>query len=481
MFGAYNPNTMFSDDTRVTALVKKLSIILFDVIFIAALVFLAIVAVKAQSSSSLSVNVTLDKYVYEYDEPVNITLEAENTTGSDITLSFSTGCQMGFEIYQFMQSTGDYKLPVYNDTLYPRNCDEVSTSVAIPDGKKAIWTRTFDFENTEYPPLIPGKYILHGFNTDYEDEAWSYQPSSYVTFTVDYGFLEGSLCDDKNFCVSGRTCLYTGVFSETGGVCLSDPQPYDDDNFDELLCAGTGGEYNGECSCPSGYEWSSKVGCSESAARDELCIETGGTITKDTSMPCYCEENKVFNLVQGCIEEPAEGFNDIEGHWAEQFIMALYNKGVVRGYEDGGFHPDSNINRAELTKMALSAAEISAEDPAGETDFLFADLDEWQKGWVYAAWKRGIVQGYDPETFSPAKDVTRAEALKISMLAFERQVPDTSDEWAFSDTVNHWSISYINQAYLDFIVSGREGDLFYPDSQITRAEASKIIQLLSEL
>ena len=66
------------------------------------------------------------------------------------------------------------------------------------------------------------------------------------------------------------------------------------------------------------------------------------------------------------------------------------------------------------------------------------------------------------------------------MLAFNRQVPDTSDEWAFSDTGNHWAISYINQAYLDFIVTGRDG-LFYPNEPITRAEAAKIIELISKL
>ncbi len=412
---------------------------------------------SAYAASNLAISVKTDKALYEYGDTIQVILEAENTTGFDIPLYFDTGCQMSFTIHAYSADTASYTLPVYNRLLNPRNCDPASTEITIPDSRKAIWTRTFDPNEDQYPILPPGEYLLHGYINDYENELWSYQPASYVYLTV------------------------------TGPADKREIPKYDVNYWNEKLCTGTGGILNESCSCPVGAEWSNTVGCTEDKILDELCIETGGVLVDSDSLSCFCGEGLYWNETVGCNDdpdlapkdEPKEIFNDIAGHWAETYIIDLFKAGVVKGYDDGGFHPDDNINRAELTKMSLSAAGIASMTP-NDQNFLFNDLDGWQIDWVYAAWKQGIVDGYDETTFAPAQNVTRAEALKIAMLAFGVEIPDTGDEWAFEDTIGHWAISYINQAYLDFIVSGREDGNFYPDDPITRAEASKIINLLRQ-
>ncbi len=40
--------------------------------------------------------------------------------------------------------------------------------------------------------------------------------------------------------------------------------------------------------------------------------------------------------------------NDIAGHWAEEEIKYLYDKGIVKGYDDGSVKPDKPITRAEV-------------------------------------------------------------------------------------------------------------------------------------
>lgn len=482
-FGAFNHTNMFIEDDRISAVIKKITVVLFDVIVAASLIFLAVIAARAQTADSFNITASTDKSEYDYKELITITLEAENMTGDDLIINFDSGCQMSFEVYKHTNSASGYSLPVYNETLYPRTCSESPTTITIPDGKKAIWTRTMDFISSDYPTLMPGDYVVYGYITGKKSEGWSSQRTAFSKFSVSYsqGGVEGSYCDENTECASTLDCKYSGLFTETGGVCVKDPYPYDDNGFKELLCLSTGGDYDGECYCPEGYEWNENAGCSTSGNLAELCLSTGGYITGPDFTRCLCPENTGWNVTQGCSESETQGFNDINGHWAEDYIKDLKEKGVISGYEDGGFHPNDNINRAELTKMALAAASISPEEPQNDPEFLFDDLDEWQIEWVYAAWKNGIVQGYSETEFAPAKDITRAEALKVAMEAFEIEIPDTSDEWAFPDTVGHWAISYINQAYLDFIVSGREDGKFYPDSPVTRAEAAKILQLLSEL
>ena len=37
-----------------------------------------------------------------------------------------------------------------------------------------------------------------------------------------------------------------------------------------------------------------------------------------------------------------------EDHWAHNYILALYETGLVAGYGDGTFGPENNITRAEV-------------------------------------------------------------------------------------------------------------------------------------
>jgi len=465
-------------------IIKKTSVLLFDALFIASILFLTMLAAKAVTSapSELTITVKTDKSTYVQGDTINITLEAENLTGQDKILTFSTGCQMSFEILQYMETSKGYSLPVFNDTLYPRNCSKTPTTITIPNGKKAIWTRSINPDDSNYPELYFGKYLLHGYIKDYQNDDWSYQNSSYVNFNINYpSGGEGVMCNDTILC-SNMDCVYSGIFTpDSNGICMLSSSVLKNYPTDQL-CAGTGGTFNMDnktCGCPSGSEWSDKAGCTENIFEDEICISTGGALTllKDTG--CFCGSDKQWNMLKGCQDIKVVTFNDTEGHWAQDYILSLANKGVVSGYEDGGYHPDANINRAEIVKMALSAAGIPSEDPQADVSFKFNDVSGWQTAWVYSAWKRNIVTGYSEESFAPGQNVTRAEALKIAMLAFKIDVPDTSTEWAFEDTIGHWGISYINKAYLEFIISGREEGKFFPNDPITRAEAAKIIQLLS--
>lgn len=424
---------MSSKNTNFTSSFKKASIIIFDVLLISALVFLATVAARAQESEIKLLTAT-DDVLYTSGDNIEVTFQIENYTGETLPLTFDSGCQLGIEIFKFSENSFGYTVPVYNELLFERNCSDAATTINIPDGKKAIWTRTIDGLN-----LPTGIYAVHAYIVGYEDAAWAAQNDAFIQVNVEV------------------------------------PEGQDEPDYDEqaLLCVGTGGTYDAEvCSCPYDYNWSDLVGCQEDTSIIEECIEEGNFIGFSTAdMVC---------IGTGSISLPVEEvpFNDIEGHWAQDYIENLYSKGIVSGYEDGSFKPDSYVNRAELTKMALSAAGIEAQEPNGDDSFTFEDVEGWQTQWVYPAWKDGIIQGYSDTVFAPGQNITRAEALKISLLAFNVEVPDTSNEWAFEDTIGHWAISYINQAYLDYIVSGKTETMFYPDDYITRAEAAKVINNL---
>ncbi|HBG15958.1 MAG TPA: hypothetical protein DDW93_04185, partial [Firmicutes bacterium] len=58
--------------------------------------------------------------------------------------------------------------------------------------------------------------------------------------------------------------------------------------------------------------------------------------------------------------------SDIQGHWAEDSISNLVDKGVLNGYPDGSFHPDQSITRAELAKTLAVAYKFQASNKKGQ-------------------------------------------------------------------------------------------------------------------
>ncbi|MCD6109552.1 S-layer homology domain-containing protein [bacterium] len=424
---------MFSKKTNLLSIIKKAGFVIFDILILLSLIFLATIAARADDTG-VELLTTTDDVLYASGDDITVTFQLENYTGENIALQFDNGCQLGVEIFKFSVDSNGYTVPIYNEILYKRNCTLNKTTVNIPDGKKAIWNRTIKGLN-----LPSGDYVVHAYVVGYENADWELQDSAFAQISVD--------------------------------IPNGDTEP--EYNEKSLLCKGMGGTYDmNECSCPSDYDWSEIVGCQKDIATLEQCVSDGKFIGFSTQdMSCI----EMEDITKPLKKTP---FSDIDNHWAKQYIENLYSRGIVSGYEDGTFRPDSYINRVELTKMALSAAGIKSEDPSGDDAFKFNDVEGWETEWVYPAWKKGIVKGYTETTFAPGKNITRAEALKIAMLAFGVDVPDTSKKWAFSDTVGHWALSYINQAYLDFIIEGKTKDLFYPDDPITRAESSKIINNL---
>lgn len=99
-----------------------------------------------------------------------------------------------------------------------------------------------------------------------------------------------------------------------------------------------------------------------------------------------------------------------------QVIYTAVLGGIVQGYPEGTFQPDSPVNRAEAVKMLALAARIT-ETPESSTGttITFGDVpgSAWFAPVIKAAAEQGIVHGYSDGTFRPGNPITRAEAAAI--------------------------------------------------------------------
>jgi|GEM_PF-1431545 hypothetical protein len=103
-------------------------------------------------------------------------------------------------------------------------------------------------------------------------------------------------------------------------------------------------------------------------------------------------------------------FSDVDDeHFYEPGISYLNDAGIVEGYDDGEFKPETSINRAEFLKIVL----LAGGHEAGGSDCYSDVTDQWFAGYICAASDLGFVDGYSDGTFRPEQYVNFAEASKI--------------------------------------------------------------------
>jgi len=180
---------------------------------------------------------------------------------------------------------------------------------------------------------------------------------------------------------------------------------------------------------------------------------------------------------------PVVAFKDTAGHWAERqnVLDRLVGLGIVAGYPDGTFRPDNNVTRAEFAKMLVVALDL-APDAAAAAGFAdAADIPAWAKGYVGAAVKAGLIRGYEDGTFRADRQITRAE-LAVMVARALKAAEKAGLGFKDAADIPSWAADGIAQAVARGIIKGYEDNTFRPANPATRAEtAAMTLRLLSAL
>ena len=107
--------------------------------------------------------------------------------------------------------------------------------------------------------------------------------------------------------------------------------------------------------------------------------------------------------------------------WCNNAISTLTNMGIIDGFSDGTFRPYAKITRAQFAKIAVGFFETTREDYQGY--FTDVDIDAWYTEYVEAAARVGLIEGFNDGTFRPNTNITRAQACVIVNRALGR-APD---------------------------------------------------------
>ncbi|MBP7670969.1 S-layer homology domain-containing protein [Candidatus Gracilibacteria bacterium] len=222
----------------------------------------------------------------------------------------------------------------------------------------------------------------------------------------------------------------------------------------------------------------------------ELYAPICGLDNKTYSNACKAGLVNVEVAYQGECQISKPVPSDIADHWSKDYSLALFNRGIIKGYPDNTFQPDSNLNRAEAAAL-LYRAIYNSDSPTTPSEKPFSDVptDQWYSAYIADLKNLGIIKGNPDNTFQPDETINRAEFLTLALDAYyywttdERKLqvdnfkgsPKTE---TYSDLEDTWYTSTVSAATaLNFIEGQACGDkkCFNASASITRAESAKIL------
>ncbi len=162
-------------------------------------------------------------------------------------------------------------------------------------------------------------------------------------------------------------------------------------------------------------------------------------------------------------------------------VEYLKENKIVQGYEDQTFKPAQPVMRAEALKMVLSPVSKKPENGFYNTGFKDVAIDSWFAGYVLIGQLNGIIQGTPDGNFLPSRTVTKAEYLKMLLLAFQTDLKNQKNltEQVSADTkLTDWYIPYINYGITLGLIYPDEKNNIAPGKALNRAECAQILYRL---
>lgn len=142
----------------------------------------------------------------------------------------------------------------------------------------------------------------------------------------------------------------------------------------------------------------------------------------------------------------AAEFEDTKGHWAEAIISDLADRGIVNGVSDTRFDPEGTTTRAEFLRMVMMAFDIpTAEYRVGEA--LDTPKDAWYSGYIQGALDRGILPKAMIEDYSVKIETNGDETKARYSGKFKPESPISREEIAVltQTAYQYWTDIYTMQ------------------------------------
>src|SRR5699024_10343165 len=118
-------------------------------------------------------------------------------------------------------------------------------------------------------------------------------------------------------------------------------------------------------------------------------------------------------------------FSDSIGHWAEETINILTERGIIQGYPDGLSHPDDIITRGEFSALLARTMKFETKDRE-DVEPVFEDIiGHFAQKEIEALVDEDIILVEDyGKLYFPNKPISRMEIIKMLVRATGKENHD---------------------------------------------------------
>ncbi len=162
--------------------------------------------------------------------------------------------------------------------------------------------------------------------------------------------------------------------------------------------------------------------------------------------------------------------------WYKDAVQYAYDNGLMTGVSDTEFAPEQTTTRAMIVSILARLEGVESAEAAG-----FADVDDndWYATAVNWAANVGVVNGYEDNTFQPNTAITREQLAAILMNYASYKGEDVSnraDLTSYTDQPSTWAQEAMQWAVAEGLISGVTNTELQPQSSATRAQVAAILQ-----
>ena len=162
--------------------------------------------------------------------------------------------------------------------------------------------------------------------------------------------------------------------------------------------------------------------------------------------------------------------------WYKDAVQYAYDQGLMTGTSATTFEPEATTTRAMIVSILARLEGVTTAQAAG-----FADVDDndWYATAVNWAASVGVVNGYEDNTFRPNTAITREQlaAILMNYAAYKGEdVSARADLSTYTDQPSTWAEEAMSWAVAEGLISGVTNTELQPQGNATRAQVAAILQ-----
>ena len=233
------------------------------------------------------------------------------------------------------------------------------------------------------------------------------------------------------------------IFNANGGQMTSDIYFFPKGSFYGKLQTATK---------PSGSEESNFVGWFRP---DGTQLTAASIVTENCTVTAWWSEYQSADSV----------FSDVnKSDWFCSYLNELYNSGILGGFPDGTFRPNSSLTLAQALKLILSACGMAPQDSV--------DQSHWANGWRLRAEMEGILT--HDEMLNLDAPVSRETVATIAAKALHLSTQELP-QGVFKDSSGEYVLALYSAKIMEGTLDANGARSFHPSDSIRRSEISAVI------